>query len=445
MPIGKQEYGKMNPNEGKTHMIMLKKAVRVLCATCISVTMVAFAQDADIVKVRGKGIGTTKLAALNDAYRDAVERAVGLYVDAEQMLKNDELVKDQILTQSNAYIENYEVARETKTADGLVEIQILASVRKTALTRKISVVMPATTYALGGGLQNAHARISTKEKRNSDAASLLANALEGLDPFVASMECSLASSDAAIKETRNPQEQNNTVTASWLFRTCINQKRFLEVTVPRLQGVLAQISLSPPRSVTIPVNPASTVNVPAIVANSSSSSKRRGPRYAMEAHTQKPSLKVEKLNDESAALFLLITGGNNFRTVYSGIIYEIDSESARVVSDWLKTLRASPTFAVSLLDAGGGTVTNGKIRPLGTTHRVDAGVWLSPPPRSRSNPRRNSGNYHYFVLAPWITGRGNGSGRGNGMIDFESYSWQEFVLLKDAIPEVKNMRIEIIQ
>ena len=110
---------------------------------CFAMTMVAVAQNAEIIKVRGRGIGTNKLEALNDAFRDAVERAVGFYIDAEQLLKNDELVKDQILTQSNAYIENYATVKESRNPDGLVEIQILASVRKTALTRKISMVMPA--------------------------------------------------------------------------------------------------------------------------------------------------------------------------------------------------------------------------------------------------------------------------------------------------------------
>ena len=116
----------------------------------------AIAQDVEIVKVKGQGVGTDKTEALKDAYRDAVERAVGLYIDAEQMMENEELVKDQILTQSNAYIEKYDVAKETTKPNGLVEVQILAEVRKTALTKKISDVMPAKTFRLSDGLKNDH-------------------------------------------------------------------------------------------------------------------------------------------------------------------------------------------------------------------------------------------------------------------------------------------------
>ncbi|MCR4664164.1 MAG: hypothetical protein K5660_02220 [Paludibacteraceae bacterium] len=79
----------------------------IIIAAVITAMGVASAQATEIVKVMGRGVGADKAEALKDAYRDAVERAVGLYVDAEQMMKNEELVKDQILTHSNVYIDKY--------------------------------------------------------------------------------------------------------------------------------------------------------------------------------------------------------------------------------------------------------------------------------------------------------------------------------------------------
>lgn len=54
-------------------------------------------------KVVARGVGKDKASALKDAYRDAVEKAVGLYVEAETVADNEELVQDQVLTHSNAY------------------------------------------------------------------------------------------------------------------------------------------------------------------------------------------------------------------------------------------------------------------------------------------------------------------------------------------------------
>ena len=61
-------------------------AASLLAAAC------TFADTAEIVNVEGRGVGANKAEALKDAYRDAVERAVGMYVDAEQKMKYEELV-----------------------------------------------------------------------------------------------------------------------------------------------------------------------------------------------------------------------------------------------------------------------------------------------------------------------------------------------------------------
>ena len=404
----------------------------MIVAAALFAAVFAFAEDAEIVKVRGKGTGADKTEALKDAYRDAVERAVGLYVDAEQMMKNEELVKDQILTQSNAYIEKYEVVKENTRPNGLVEVQILAEVRKTALTKKISDVMPSKTFRLGGSLQNAHAQISTVEKRNADGAALLANALEGFDPFLASTECFLASGDVAIREKRLPRENKDTVAANWLFRSGINQKRFIEMSASRLQDVLSQISLSAPRIATISVAPGSTIDVASMVSAGMTRAKGDGRLDLNQGsvRAREPSMQVAAQNGEASAIFVLITGGNAFRTAYSCTIYELDKVSAKVVSGWIKTLKISPVFSVSLLDAGSGIVFTGKIRPQGGK-RNGGGVNLRFP---RERGRRK--NHQWFVLAPWLD-------TGGQNVEFERCSWHEFSIPKDALPEVKDMKIEI--
>ena len=82
----------------------------------------------EIGKVLVKGVGTTKEQALKDAYRDAVERAVGLYIDAETQVCNDAVIKDEILTHSNAYIETFEVVDESQERE-LFKVRILATVK----------------------------------------------------------------------------------------------------------------------------------------------------------------------------------------------------------------------------------------------------------------------------------------------------------------------------
>lgn len=217
-----------------------------ICAIAIMfAAVVAFSQDAEIVKVRGKGTGADRAEALKDAYRDAIERAVGMYVDAKQAMENEELVEDKILTQSNAYIEKYEVVKEKEKPNGLVEIQIDAEVKKSALTKKLSDIMPNQTFALGDEAQNFHSRVVTTEKRNIDAAALLANVLnEDLNPVKQLMKMTLADAKPKFWKDCNGKEK-----VLYRFRFTIDGAKYYGEFLPPLLKVLDQIALKPPKNI----------------------------------------------------------------------------------------------------------------------------------------------------------------------------------------------------
>lgn len=204
------------------------------------------AADCDTVKVQGRGVGLNKIAALKDAYRDAIERAVGLYVDAEQVAQNDELVKDQVLTQSNAYITDCRELGEEKIDGGLVQVRILATVKKTALTTKLSGVMPAQTVALNTGLQNVHAQLATKEKRAEDAAALLKNALDGINPMTSLMVAGIRPETQKILTDKS---SSGSVKIRYLFEIKLDRAKYFTEFVPHLKKTLEQISLSPPKEI----------------------------------------------------------------------------------------------------------------------------------------------------------------------------------------------------
>ena len=208
----------------------------------------AFAQDAEIVKVRGKGSGADRAEALKDAYRDAVERAVGLYVDAEQMMKNEELVKDQILTQSNAYIEKYDVAKETTKPNGLVEVQILAEVRKTALTKKISDVMPTVTVDVATASHNAHAQAVTEAKMQDDALALVKNEFKGFDPVRQLMTVSLVSPKPEIEKVKGDADN---IRLWYAVDVKVDEAKYYGEFVPRWMKLLDQIQESSSKKISL--------------------------------------------------------------------------------------------------------------------------------------------------------------------------------------------------
>ena len=204
--------------------------------------MVGFCDDRGIVKVRGRGTGTDKTEALKDAYRDAIEKAIGLYVDAEQMVKNEELVKDQILTQSNAYIEKYNIVIEGKSPSGLVTITILAEVRKRDLARKIKDIMPSQQVNLSDVSKNLHAQIVTDFKANEDALSIIKNELKVLSPVKQLMKASLGATKPVVEAVK---EDPSLVRLWYPVKIEVDPDKYYKEFVPRWNRILDQIKTAP--------------------------------------------------------------------------------------------------------------------------------------------------------------------------------------------------------
>ena len=82
------------------------------------------------------GVGTDPEKALQNAFSQAIEQTVGLLVDAETVVKNDELIHDEVLTYSRGYMESYEVVRRWQEG-GLHHAKIRGVVARDKLVEKL--------------------------------------------------------------------------------------------------------------------------------------------------------------------------------------------------------------------------------------------------------------------------------------------------------------------
>ena len=131
--------------------------------------------------VTAVGKGETKEEAKLAAFRAAVEKAVGVYVDAESLMENSELIKDRVNTISNADIQKYETLKESQMKSGMYFCQIKAWVEKKAIAPKFADVFPAAFANISEAAETIHVQKVTRAKRSADAASLMAGALENVD------------------------------------------------------------------------------------------------------------------------------------------------------------------------------------------------------------------------------------------------------------------------
>lgn len=91
------------------------------------------------------GQGTTKDEAIQDAIRNAVESATGVFVYSASEVKDFKLVRDQIVTASRGYVKDYKLLSESK-GEGIVFVTLNVSVDTAAIKSVIKRDMKTTTY-----------------------------------------------------------------------------------------------------------------------------------------------------------------------------------------------------------------------------------------------------------------------------------------------------------
>lgn len=130
---------------------------------------------ADLVTVEAKGQGESVEAAKADAARNAIKKAVGELVGAETLVENDELVKDKILTLSNAMIEKADYGNVKPIGDGLFEVPVTAVVKKGQLNKKLEDIGIAKGAVKGDSLA---AALFTGKERIANAEKFFAERLK---------------------------------------------------------------------------------------------------------------------------------------------------------------------------------------------------------------------------------------------------------------------------
>ncbi|MBT4286774.1 MAG: hypothetical protein HOJ48_13630 [Desulfobacula sp.] len=114
--------------------------IMILCMAFVTIFVSASYADTEIVTIaegvaliQGDNIVGAKENAKNDALRQALEQGIGMLMDAETILKNDDLM-EKIYTHSTGYIKNYTIIKEGEDKSGIYRVTIRA-VTKTETLR----------------------------------------------------------------------------------------------------------------------------------------------------------------------------------------------------------------------------------------------------------------------------------------------------------------------
>ncbi len=133
------------------------------------------ASNAQLKEVVAAGTGRDENAALKQAFSNAVMQAVGTIVDAETIVKNDQVILDQVITASNAIVTHYDMIGAPGTDNGLVTVQIKATVEMKQLKAKLAAANVIKREVEG---KDAFAQVVTELRREKDESEIVRRVFE---------------------------------------------------------------------------------------------------------------------------------------------------------------------------------------------------------------------------------------------------------------------------
>jgi len=119
---------------------MCRGIIAVLMSIQVLISLIVPAAHADepekVESVVVSGVGINADKARQNAIRNAVEQVIGTYVSSETLVKDNSLIKDQILSYSGGYVKESHILSTVKE-DDLITVKLEALVVATKLKGKI--------------------------------------------------------------------------------------------------------------------------------------------------------------------------------------------------------------------------------------------------------------------------------------------------------------------
>ena len=101
----------------------------------------------------GVGLDPSREVALERAFEDAINRAVGTLVSSAMVIENDELIKDEIISLSRGFIKEYKITDES-AENGMQRIAIIAIVSEKQIGQTLAAKGVEVEYNAGGMFAN---------------------------------------------------------------------------------------------------------------------------------------------------------------------------------------------------------------------------------------------------------------------------------------------------
>ena len=122
-----------------------------------------------------EGVGTSPETAKKNAFRNAVSKVVGSFIENDILIKNDKIIEDKLLEYSGGFVETFEIISETKDKDGLFKVKLKAKIAKQTVVEKLRSMKIDVKSVSGSNLK---AQLETQETMKKEGGKLINSIME---------------------------------------------------------------------------------------------------------------------------------------------------------------------------------------------------------------------------------------------------------------------------
>ena len=187
----------------------------------------------DIKVEFGEGHGETTDEALKEAMKDVLQKVVGVYVDSDFRVNNDEIIQDEIITHSNGFIDHYKKMDEEDDKNGRGKVvTIKAWVKMRDFVNRMKKIAPSQKVKVDGLL------LDNDLGNNLNAEALLRKEFKDFDPIMDLMEVGIANSIRPVIQS----SQDGTVVLRYVYEVKYSKEKYYKKFLPRIVPLLDQIA-----------------------------------------------------------------------------------------------------------------------------------------------------------------------------------------------------------
>jgi ribosomal protein S8 len=121
------------------------------------------------------GIGVSPEAAKKNAFRNAVSKVVGSFIENDILIKNDKIIEDKLLEYSGGFVETFEVISESKDKDGLFKVKLKAKIAQQTVVEKLRTLKIDVIIVSGSNLK---AQLETQKTMKNEGGKLINSIME---------------------------------------------------------------------------------------------------------------------------------------------------------------------------------------------------------------------------------------------------------------------------